>query len=229
MEERKKVTQILTIVRSWYQNEVNDILIKVNNETLYDNGDVLDTFALNFADYYFTSYEPFDGATKFKDLWKMWIRTNGENLYRQYHALYADYDPISNYDMIEEAADGRRLDKTTKDTQPTGKTITESQQDRNAIGSSADGDPILHVKTETSYDQAKSTETETPSNTQTMSFDGSTLTGYHDSSEHYLRRSGNIGVTTSMQMIEQEIKGRQVDLLYDFVKRFVDRYCYYVG
>lgn len=223
---------LLTILKTWWDNEVNDIKIEINNELLYDNADVLDTFMYNFADYYFTAYSEWASASNFKDLWKMWIRTNGENLYRQYHALYADYDPLHNYDMLETSADGKRIDKTVKDAVPTGKTITEMQQDRNAIGGSADGDPLMHTKSETSYDNAKSTETETPSNTQTMSFDGSTLTGYHDAAEHYLQRAGNIGTTTSMMMIRSEVEGRRdeiTDLLYDFVKRFVDRYCYYVG
>ena len=230
--QEKVSIHLLTILELWYQNEVSDIKIVVNGEELYSNADVLDSFMFNFADYYFTAYEDWATASNFKALWKMWIRNNGENLYRQYHALFATYDPLHNYDMMEMAADGKRIDKTTKETQPTGKTISEIQQDRNAIGSAATGDPIMHTKTETSYDQAKSTETETPSNTQTMSFDGGTLTGYHDAAEHYLQRSGNIGTTTSMQMIRSEVEGRRdemVDLLYDFIKRFVDRYCYYVG
>ncbi len=232
MPQKKVSIHLQTILELWYQNEVSDIKIVVNNEELYSNADVLDNFMFNFADYYFTAYEDRATAADFKALWKMWIRNNGENLYRQYHALFATYNPLHNYDMQETAADGKRIDKTVTDTQPTGKTISETQQDRNAIGSAATGDPIMHTKTETSYDQAKSTETETPSNTQSMSFDGSTLTGYHDAAEHYLQRSGNIGTTTSMQMIRSEVEGRRdemVDLLYDFIKRFVDRYCYYVG
>ena len=62
-----------------------------------------------------------------------------------------------------------------------------------------------------------------------MDFDGDTLTGYHEANEHYLKRSGNIGVTTSAQMITGEVELRKIDLLKDYIREFFNRYGYAVG
>ena len=227
---KREPIQLYQIFKIWYDSETTDLDITLHSETLYSNTEVLWTMMYHWSEYYYCGMDPMENM--FKALWKQWIRTNGENLYRQYKALYADYDPIANYNMTESAADGRKKDKNEIQTQPTGKTVTETQQDRNAIGSAAAGDPLMHTKTEQTYENAKSTQTETPTNTQSMSFYGSTLTGYHEATEHYLQRKGKIGTTTSMDMIRSEVEGRrteETDLLYDFIKRFIDRYCYYVG
>lgn len=46
---------------------------------------------------------------------------------------------------------------------------------------------------------------------------------------HNFERSGNIGVTTSQQMITSEIALRKQNILEMFVDNFVARYCYYGG
>lgn len=47
---------------------------------------------------------------------------------------------------------------------------------------------------------------------------------------HKFTRSGNIGVTTNQQMVESEISLRmKVNLLQDFVKGFITKYCCYLG
>lgn len=46
---------------------------------------------------------------------------------------------------------------------------------------------------------------------------------------HEFTRSGNIGVTTSAQMIQGEIEMRKTNLLKDFVRGFIMRYCTFVG
>ena len=140
--------------------------------------------------------------------------------------MKAEYDPISNYDMTEQAADGRKLSKRTDTTTPTGG--TESKVYRYGLGSDADGS--LYSKEESLPKAGAKTElTESYDNNQSMTFDGSTLTGYHDAAEHYLKRSGNIGVTTSAQMIEGELQLRMHDLLREYIKEFIDRYCFCVG
>lgn len=54
-------------------------------------------------------------------------------------------------------------------------------------------------------------------------------TTYSDGTEHFLTRSGNIGVTTNMQMLTQELEGRRTNLLKEWVHMFIMEYCTYVG
>lgn len=164
--------------------------------------------------------EEIDGGYIFAD-WSDFIARNGENLVRMLAALYSDYNPINNYDMIEKSVDGETLDEI--ETTPSGKTITKSY----AAGLNSSGDGALTGKNETSFENAKSTTS--PKNTKSVTLDSETLANVHKATQHILTRSGNIGVTTSAQMITQEIELRVVDLIDDFVKRFFDKYTRYVG
>lgn len=164
--------------------------------------------------------EEIDGGYIFAD-WSDFIARNGENLVRMLAALYSTYNPISNYDMIEKSVDGETLDEI--ETTPSGKTITKSY----AAGLNSSGDGALTGKNETTFENAKSTTT--PKNTKSVTLDSETLANVHKATQHILTRSGNIGVTTSAQMITQEIELRVVDLIDDFVKRFFDKYTRYVG
>lgn len=205
-----------------------------NGTTMYSSADVL-TVMQKWYDYYFvypeldppsTIYNP---KLFFITLWRRFVTGNAAGLTNLYKIFdVSDYDPISNYDMTEEAADGTRLDKATSTSIPSGETEVQADIFRTGLDSS---DPVLtdRTTTTTSFDNAK-TEIETnPDNTKSMDFDGSTKTGYHEAKEHYLKRSGNIGVTTTQQMAESEIQLRRHDLLVEFVGRFINEYCYYVG
>jgi len=161
-----------------------------------------------------------DGGYIFAE-WSYFISRNGENLVRMIAALYSDYNPINNYDMIEKSVDGETLDEI--ETTPSGKTITKSY----AAGLNSSGDGALTGKNETSFENAKSTTS--PKNTKSVTLDSETLANVHKATQHILTRSGNIGVTTSAQMITQEIELRVIDLIDDFVKRFFDMYTRYVG
>ena len=165
-------------------------------------------------------------AAYFAGRWTEYRKNTIGQLHRAWKAMQADYDPISNYDMIEQSADGRKLSKRTDTTTPTGG--TESTTYRYGLGSDADGSKYMKEEAKP-IAGAKTELTEEYMNDKSMTFDGSTLTGYHDAAEHYLKRSGNIGVTTSAQMIEGELQIRVRDLLREYIKEFIDRYCFCVG
>ena len=58
-----------------------------------------------------------------------------------------------------------------------------------------------------------------------MTVDGETVSG-HDISYHKLTKGGNLGVTTSQQMIENEIEMRLRPLLKMYLDTFVKEYAY---
>lgn len=154
--------------------------------------------------------------------WQAFITRNGDNLKRMIDALFADYNPIENYSMTESGADGDKEDKT--EITPSG-TTTNTQY---GAGVNSTGDGAVMGKNVTSYENAKSTTT--PSNTQSMSFDGGTYSGFYKAREHYFKRNGNIGTVTNADMITQELSMRKYcDLVSDFVHNFIMQYCYFVG
>lgn len=198
------------------------------NNTIADTADIFPLW-IKYGDFIYSQSklvvsvvenEPLGGGYIFAE-WENFCARNADNLKRMIDALFSTYNPISNYDMIEKSVDGETLDEI--ETTPSGKTITKSY----AAGLNSSGDGALTGKNETSFENAKSTTS--PKNTKSVTLDSETLANVHKATQHILTRSGNIGVTTSAQMITQEIELRVVDLIDDFVKRFFDKYTRYVG
>lgn len=209
--------------------------IVVDGETIADNATVLDLWILR-QDWIYTqsklhhyqnaqTQEEIAGGYIFAE-WGNFIARNGENLKRMIDALYAEYNPINNYDMVEQGATGTKQDKHR--TTPHGKITNTSSAYQTGVNSTGDGTLTGKTVTETEYTNADS-ETEYDNTMTIKNNDDVAETGYHRGEQHYLKRSGNIGVTTSAQMISQELQLRVVDLIADFVKRFFDTYCYFVG
>lgn len=205
------------------------LAITYNNETLATNEEILNIW-LERGDWIYTQSKYFKTVDEqgveipggyLIHTWQLWNGRNVENLYRQLQALYSQYNPIDNYNMVETAVDGDKEDVT--EIAPSG-TTTNTQY---GAGVNTTGDGAILGKNTTSYQNAKSTTT--PKNTLSATLDTTTFSGLHKATEHILKRSGNIGVTTSAQMITQEIELRVVDILADYVKRFFAAYCYYVG
>lgn len=164
--------------------------------------------------------------TDYSDSWTIWLQIRIQDIRRMYAAFYSDYNPISNYDMTEAAADGERIDGSSTTVTPTGRQRTTNTVKRQGMNSSSYV-PADEVTSETEYLNGYKTEsTTTPGNTKTANFDGETLTGLHTATEHRLKRSGNIGVTTSQQMIESELNLRKQNILKTLIREFVYDNCF---
>lgn len=85
----------------------------------------------------------------------------------------------------------------------------------------------LEEKTVTEYDEAKTT-TERTFNNYNVQVKDDAYTDTHTYNEvtdtHEGRMFGNIGTTTSMQMINEEFEGRIHELAYEWLKKFFDKY-----
>lgn len=116
-----------------------------------------------------------------------------------YDALLTEYNPLENYSMEET----RTSNLTDSDTENVGTSISSN---RSTTASSKykgfnANEPVTITKTDGSED---STTTGTKLANET------TRTSTHTGTEN-LQRAGNIGVTTSQQMLESEFKVRQFD------------------
>lgn len=151
-------------------------------------------------------------------------------------AATAEYDPISNYDMIEESIDTRTPDLTHELTlntivQSTGgntttttlnqtKTTTETPNNFTETSTHAENpydnpgfiDASKDTIVQTGARSVSESYTGNPDSTSVTSTGSSTNTGTNtttetgtDTTTHRLTRKGNIGVTTSQQMLESEM------------------------
>lgn len=108
----------------------------------------------------------------------------------------------------------RETETTEEYIQGTNTTVTESFTGRK-------------TETETEYTNLKDERTITHDNDRTGTVNGNSITNAAEINEHYFERSGNIGVTTSQQMIESEINLRyKYNLWYMFIREFITRYTY---
>lgn len=237
-------------VKAYYLAELEtDYKVTLSDGSVYTlmlSHDLYCELSMRWGCYYF--YPPAFLSTNIewlRDTFLSWLVRSNNNIARQIEALAAAYDPISNYDLTEQAADGTKVSKTTTTATPSGTmsvssahTGTDTTSDDiygfdSAAGVHADKSELAHGETitdTTSFNAYKTeTETESAHDRSITTPDGSTLSGLDTGSEHYLRRFGNIGVTTSAQMITGELELRVHDIAIEWLQRFADQYLIYVG
>ena len=203
--------------------------VAYNNETIFTSDSVFYELC-KYTDYLIGVSEIFTPSTAhFITLYSDYRANVKAQLYREWQALNANYDPVSNYDMTESSHDGRKLSKETVTATPTGGTQTEIN--RFGIDSGADGAPYDKTTVTPLEGTKTETEKEYTSDKTITDNDGNTLSGYHEANDHYLKRKGNIGTTLASDMVsaEAELREKYNDLLLRYVKGFIDRYCFYVG
>ena len=117
-------------------------------------------------------------------------------------ALFADYNPIDNYNMVEQ-----------KETDFEEHTVTDNDETVTNMYSGFNSDEPSNVSSSVTDGTLDTTKTDTGSK-----------------AKNELTRRGNIGVTTSQQMIESEYNLRKknlLDLIYKNIDTilFIDYYC----
>lgn len=189
----------------------------------YHGGHSGNKIVSTFIDSFLNDFDGMQDAyfTRFAEIfWKL----NSENLLREWEIMTAEYNPLNNYDMRETLSENRsgnhadtsqsinNVSHTGTDTTRTGRdetvsTDTTTTHNINGFDSTGDG-----VQADSTID---GTETHTTADaadnyTQTTYGSGQQTTGNTNASgttadtlQHILSREGNIGVTTSTQMLEQ--------------------------
>lgn len=175
-----------------------------------------------------------------------WFASHLLDFTRTYEALAMEYDPLSNYDMIEKegeiSKEGERISTARRyGTERTTTTIpeTKSSSYTTTYDSAAEGrldryDTSVITDAPT-LDGHKAQVTQTEQMPDSLQRQGSELTESYTGSveiqapeselegdrgsQRELTRSGNIGVTTSQQMLQSEIDLR---VKYSFVNFFCD-------
>lgn len=186
----------------------NDLTVSLpNGTTLIDNKTVRTYYLVKYNSFVF----PFDSEL-LKDLWTVFWQENATNLKRTIDAFNMDYNPINNYDRTETI--------TKKSNDKTENNLTDSEQYGNKNTKenvSAFDSSALQPSSETVESEFtnKKTHGGTISNTGTETITNKT--------------SGNIGVTTSQQMIESELEMRKKQVVFSFLDMFAKQYFLYFG
>ena len=213
---------------------------------------------------------------EFKAVFDMWKDCVGDDYKRAFDALAATYNPLENYDRMEEGSETDERHKGSVDTE----TVEEAGEETNAhhkgtktaTGEEIISTPRVQTKATTykvAFDSSSETETDavtteptqgtdkverdaTKNFTTVQDIDGTTFdkdvrsfnerettrTTTHadidastfDKDVHTFtnrRTHGNIGVTTSQQMLLSELELRIKNYVADAIDSFVKMYCYF--
>lgn len=144
----------------------------------------------------------------------IFLEENKDNYSRIMAALTEEYNPLENYNMVEYSGSASKV----SDTKSTPGTITATTK----VAPFTDDNQNLSqtvtsaLKSSAGYEDAS----------QSMRWAdgdafGSTPTGNSVAMQKHTR-SGNIGVTTSQQMLEQELKLRADSIVDEFLMRVAD-------
>ena len=145
------------------------------------------------------------------------LAENKDNYTRLMAALTAEYNPIENYNMVEFSGSASKV----SDTKSNPGTVTAKNNVFPFDSNSGTGKP--ESLTETSATQSTAGFVDASQSMQWAAGDdfGSTPAGNSVAMSKHTR-TGNIGVTTSQQMLQQEIELRAKSIVDDFLKRAAD-------
>ena len=190
--------------------------VKSGSNTFIDGSYICIQLVTKYNSWYYPIFTDSTNIFNLEYLWQNYIAEWQHSIDAMYKSLYANYEPLHNYDMTENESVGRKIDKTV--TTPAG-TTTQSYK------STTFDDETLRNVDETTNTSSMTT-TVTPSNTQTIpDISGS----FNNGETRKLTRSGNIGVTTSQQMIESELELRKKSVANWLIEFFVKLYMYMLG
>lgn len=187
--------------------------------TILNSADMFRYFCSKYGERDF--YKPFDNENTANNTNMVKQATAYIALYGKSHkyeydklvdTLSLEYNPIENYSMTEKGTDTRTPNITQ----------TNKGVNTNTVGvdTSITTGKTTFDKSDSFINDTKTTNTGT--NTDTQDINTTVTTAGNEKTVHEFTRSGNIGVTTSQQMIESERQLAMFSVVDLFVKAIAD-------
>lgn len=161
-----------------------------------------------------------------RDAIYIWGKTNYHTFEKWYQAQQVKYDPLNNYDRYEEWTD-KGTDKKTTSGGQTGKSTAKNNEINTSNGTQDHYVNPYDTNQLTEDEQVKNLTTDNINGTQVIGSQIDT-TGKEDgttSGEHEGHMWGNIGVTTSQQMLQAEYDIAEWNLVQHITDMFLQKFC----
>lgn len=162
-----------------------------------------------------------------------WCSKNAKTWEELYKTTILDYNPIYNYEKTEETTDTRSgtrklSEDTSSNTKQNGDTsVTDTSSDSNEHTISADNSDNY----EPGYKDVSSrqdTQASESNNRVDVTGDRAVDETTGETYSHKQRAYGNIGVTTTQQMLEDQRKVVRYNIYNEIADSFKDEFCLYV-
>lgn len=162
-----------------------------------------------------------------------WCSKNAKTWEELYKTTIQDYNPIYNYDRTEETTDTRSgtrtlSEDTSSNTKQNGDTsVTDTSRDSSEHTMSADNSDSY----EPGYKDVSSrqdTQASESSNRVDVTGDRAVDETTGETYSHKLRAYGNIGVTTTQEMLEAQRKVVRYNIYNEIADSFKEEFCLYI-
>lgn len=215
----------LITLNEWIEKSptIKTIFDKVSTDlklfTIFTSAEMFYYFADKFGERDFYKYYDTENMTNNTNMIKQasdYIALYGKSHKYEYDKLVdtlsLEYNPIENYSMTEKGTDTRTPNITQ----------TNKGVNTNTVGvdTSITTGKTTFDKSDSFINDTKTTNTGT--NTDTQDINTTVTTAGNEKTVHEFTRSGNIGVTTSQQMIESERQLAMFSVVDLFVKAIAD-------
>ena len=215
----------LITLNEWVEKfpTINTIFDKVSTDlklfTIFTSAEMFSYFADKFGERDFYKYYDTENNASNTNMVKQasdYIALYGKSHKYEYDKLVdtlsLEYKPIENYSMTEKGTDTRTPNITQ----------TNKGVNTNTVGvdTSITTGKTTFDKSDNFINDTKTTNTGT--NTDTQDINTTVTTAGNEKTVHEFTRSGNIGVTTSQQMIESERQLAMFSVVDLFVKAIAD-------
>lgn len=162
-----------------------------------------------------------------------WCSKNAKTWDELYKTTIQDYNPIYNYDRTEETTDTRSgtrklSEDTSSNTKQSGdSSVTDSSSDNSEHTLSADNSDNYEpgYKDTSSRQDTQSSES---SNRVDVTGDRAVDETTGETYSHKLRAYGNIGVTTTQEMLEAQRKVVRYNIYNEIADSFKEEFCLYI-
>lgn len=157
-----------------------------------------------------------------------WGTKHERTFAKWYEALELEYNPLDNYDRHEEYTDTEGINKngshdvTVTSSRTTGNTNTTTNLTRESQVSAYDQSSGYTPKDK---DVTNGTVTDSGSESGTDRNAGSDSETESRTMQHYARTHGNIGVTTSMALLREQLSLVEWNLYDHIADLFADEFC----
>lgn len=207
-------------IRECIPNLTNMLSVQWQGEVLIESDFVENYFLKKYGEWY-TVNNSFLG---FKSDFDYYNLNKVEDLKRMLDAYFSEYKPLDNYNGTETIKETYGKQKETN--------IDGERTDTNIIGNeqTTSTDSVTSFET-TNFSETGKNITTNDSRTDRVTKGSQTNTRENDAYENTITttKSGNLGITTSQQMIESELALRlKMNVKERYLDEFIAEWCYLV-
>ncbi len=215
---------------NWMQSQNDDLFSKMNLPVGIDKETLIDNILLRAGEFEVVYSDPFF----YQNAIGVWSAKHERTFEKWVSALSLEYNPIENYDRMEEWEDN-----SNENSNGTNKSIETSNGNSSGYTSGSTSLNGINDNRVSAYDsndyqpESQNTNTSTGSDSSstntntnnTRNNDISSKTNTSNNLKHVGRFHGNIGVTTTQQMLESELSLSAWNVYEHITDLFIEEFC----